>query len=357
MATRRCFFIAPLEPPGSEIVRRSERLYQFVVQPAAHDAGYEPVRADGRSGPGPITAPFIRLLLDADVVVADLSRQSPTVMYAIGIRHATGRPVIHLASDGDPVPFDVASVRTIVYDLTTPAGAAPAYEQLTRALRDVDGEAVMESPVTAAMAVDRLDLVVRSPEERSTGVDSAVVDAVRALDSRLANIERRLPLAPDAPQVPQYSRKIFIVHGHDEGLKNELARFLSTLEFEPVILHEQPDRGQTIFSKLDREMRDVGFAFILLTPDDVGAVAAQRDALQPRARQNVVFEHGFFAGYLSPARVCGILRGDVELPSDLHGVVYKTVAVTGSFASIAFELAKELKAAGYIVDANRLLPV
>ncbi len=148
---------------------------------------------------------------------------------------------------------------------------------------------------------------------------------------------------------------MFIVHGHDAVLKNELARLLEKLDFVPIILHEQPDRGQTIIQKLGREITDVGFAFVVLTPDDVGAVATDPSSLKPRARQNVVFEHGLFSGQLSQSRVCAIRRGDVEIPSDLHGVVYKTVPVGGSVASIALEVVNELKAAGYVVDANRLL--
>jgi predicted nucleotide-binding protein len=129
---------------------------------------------------------------------------------------------------------------------------------------------------------------------------------------------------------------------------------LVTLDFEPVILHEQPDRGQTIFSKLKVEMADVGFAFVLLTPDDVGSIATEANQ-KPRARQNVVFEHGLFAGLLQPNRVCAIRRGEVEIPSDLHGVLYKTVPEGETLRSIALEISNELKAAGYILDVNKLL--
>jgi predicted nucleotide-binding protein len=126
------------------------------------------------------------------------------------------------------------------------------------------------------------------------------------------------------------------------------------LQFEPVILHELADRGDTIFAKLTGEMSDVGFAFVLLTPDDVGGLGPASAALRPRARQNVVFEHGLFVGHLRSDRVCAITKGEVELRSDLHGVLYKPIHSGGSVAAITFDIVKELRAAGYDVDANRL---
>lgn len=118
-------------------------------------------------------------------------------------------------------------------------------------------------------------------------------------------------------------------------------------------MHERPDGGKTIYSKLLGEANDVGYAFILLTPDDRGGEVTS-DTLMPRARQNVVFEHGLFAGYLSPERVCAIVRGSVEIPSDLSGVIYKHVPDGSSLTSIALDIARELRAAGYILDMNKL---
>lgn len=156
-------------------------------------------------------------------------------------------------------------------------------------------------------------------------------------------------------------RRVFIVHGRQaEDLKNELARILERLQFEPVILHEQPDKGQTIISKLNTEMADVGFAFVIYTSDDVGSLASevtQVTDLRGRARQNVVLEHGLFIGHLSAARVCAIRTGDVEIPADLQGVLFKNVPLGGDIRSISLELANELRAAGYALDVNRLLSV
>ncbi len=98
---------------------------------------------------------------------------------------------------------------------------------------------------------------------------------------------------------------------------------------------------------------DVGFAVVLLTPDDQGGLAeAATDQLQPRARQNVIFELGYFIGRLSRARVCPLYVAGVEIPSDYSGVVFVPLDDAGMWR---MQLAKELKAAGFDVDMNRAL--
>ena len=157
-----------------------------------------------------------------------------------------------------------------------------------------------------------------------------------------------------APESKSFSRRIFIVHGHDVGLKNELARFLDRLQFKPVILHELADKGRAILSKLQTELADIGYVFVLLTPDDVGAVVSKVKSQKKRARQNVLFEYGLLIGLLGADRVCAILKGDIEVPSDLSGILFKRLDETGTLDSIAVGLVKELKEAGYEVDANKL---
>ncbi|MFM0005749.1 nucleotide-binding protein [Paraburkholderia dipogonis] len=143
------------------------------------------------------------------------------------------------------------------------------------------------------------------------------------------------------------SSKVFIVHGHDDGARQTVARFLEKLGFEPVILQEQANRGRTIIEKFE-EHSDVGFAVVLLTPDDEGR--AKGGGLQPRARQNVVLELGYFIGRLGRHRVCALKSGDLELPSDYQGVLWETMDAGGGWK---LSLARELKAAGHEVDLNK----
>lgn len=151
------------------------------------------------------------------------------------------------------------------------------------------------------------------------------------------------------------SRRIFIVHGHDGDSKNHLARLLQSLDFSPIILAEQPEKGQALLNKLNSQLRDVAYAFVLYTEDDLGASQREPDKLLPRARQNVLFEHGLLLGLLGNERLCVIVRGDVELPSDLKGIVTKKISKDSNIDSIAFDVAKELSAAGYDLDLNKLM--
>jgi predicted nucleotide-binding protein len=150
------------------------------------------------------------------------------------------------------------------------------------------------------------------------------------------------------------SNRIFIVHGHDEAMKQAVARTLERLGLEPIILHEQPNQGRTVIEKFT-DYSDVSFAVVLLSPDDMAYPRAQSPKeAKPRARQNVILELGFFLGQLGRNRVF-ILRQedkDFEMPSDYSGVVYTPYDSPGRWQ---FDLIKELKACGYDVDANKLL--
>jgi len=157
------------------------------------------------------------------------------------------------------------------------------------------------------------------------------------------------------PRSREPSRRIFIVHGHDAALKNQLARVLEILQFVPVILAEQAEKGQALISKLHSHLADVAYAIVLYTPDDVATSESLPNTNSPRARQNVVFEHGILLGLLGPERICTVVKDEVELPSDLQGIVTKVIKKDAGIETIAFDIAKELVAAGYQVDANRLL--
>ncbi len=143
-------------------------------------------------------------------------------------------------------------------------------------------------------------------------------------------------------------RKAFIVHGHDEATKFKTARFLEKLGFDAIILHEQANGGKTIIEKLEH-FTDVGFGIVLYTPDDVGEAVSKKNQLQPRARQNVVFEHGLLIGKLTRERVFPLVTDhSVELPGDIGGLVYL------SDRNWEIDLAREIKSLGYEVDLNSL---
>ena len=154
----------------------------------------------------------------------------------------------------------------------------------------------------------------------------------------------------NAPQ-STFGNEVFIVHGHDDEAKETVARFVENFGIEATILHEQANRGQTIPEKFEEHASEAGFAIILLTPDDVGASKDERDNLKPRARQNVVLELGYFWGKLGRERVCVLYKEEVELPSDMQGILYVPM---DNFDGWKQKLAREMKQAGLPIDLNKL---
>lgn len=157
-------------------------------------------------------------------------------------------------------------------------------------------------------------------------------------------------LAKAASSAPQ-GQKIFLVHGHNERFLQDCARFLEKLDQEVVVLREQPSKGRTIIEKFEQQAKDVGFAVVLLTGDDQGGPLTAPEELHSRARQNVIFELGYFIGRLGRSRVCALYESGVELPSDYSGVIYEELDVRGTWK---VQLARELREAGLLVDMNKL---
>jgi predicted nucleotide-binding protein len=173
--------------------------------------------------------------------------------------------------------------------------------------------------------------------------------AVESLQERLVEASS-LTTALDLTEPEKVlSRRVFVVHGHDDGPREAVARFLDHLGFEPIILHEQASGGRTIIEKIEH-CGDVGFAVVLLTPDDDGC--EKGGTPRPRARQNVIMELMYFIGRLGRDRVCALTCGDLELPSDFGGVVYVSFDANGGWK---LALSKELEAAGFDIDWNTVM--
>ncbi len=188
------------------------------------------------------------------------------------------------------------------------------------------------------------------------------IDDINNAIRRLESIRERLPLIPEPieqkSQITTSSNKpnvktkeVFIVHGTNQGLKDTVARYLSSIDLTPVILHEQPNLGATIIEKLERNSL-VGYAIVLLTGDDKSFSGDDSSSVTLRARQNVVFELGYFIGKLGREKVCALYSEGVELPSDFHGVVYIPFDKAGAWRLL---LTRELKASGIDIDLNKAI--
>ena len=182
--------------------------------------------------------------------------------------------------------------------------------------------------------------------EQAKGIIQSAVDA---LTEKLSESEDNFTKGCNGASLRSFdSKKVFVVHGHNKTVKQEVARTLENIGLTPIILAEQPDKGMTVIEKFESEGNDVGFAVVLLTADDRGRKNRAR-TMQARARQNVVFEMGYFMALLGRERVMLLLQPAVEEPSDLKGVVYTPLDKDGAWKN---RLVKELREQGYDVSSD-----
>lgn len=211
----------------------------------------------------------------------------------------------------------------------------------------------MESPVGEMLDIGLKMYVIGNEQDKFNKAKSHIIGALTtALDGIQEGFPTRSPIG-HSEIAAIASGRVFIVHGHDNELKTDLEVFLKNVGLDPIVLHREADQGATLLEKFERHS-DVGYAFILLTPDEVACTADQLSlaeserAMEERARPNVIFEFGFFVGRLGRSRVCCLYKGNVTLPSDLSGLVYKKV--TNSIEDQGYSLIKELRAAGYAIN-------
>lgn len=146
-------------------------------------------------------------------------------------------------------------------------------------------------------------------------------------------------------QLLHTKKKVFIVHGRDNGAKQEVSRHIESLGLEAIILHEQASGGMTIIEKIEHYSNEADFALVLYTACDHGR-GVHETKLHPknRARQNVVFEHGYLMAKLGRKNVCALVKGTIETPNDINGVVYVGLDAAGAWKT---DVNKELKQCGY----------
>jgi len=207
------------------------------------------------------------------------------------------------------------------------------------------------APLNMLKAGDHVQLLGNGPDEFQLA-KSYYQGALKAA-SHILDEDAFEELRGESTGPLELSNRVFVVHGHNDSIKSELEVLLTSLGLEPIVLHRQPDQGRTVIEKFE-QYSDVGFVFVLLTPDEVAYLVSQEQVpdaervKERRARPNVIFEFGFFVGRLGRARVCCLHTGSVVLPSDLAGVIYKSFSTR--VEEVGYAIIRELQAAGYTID-------
>jgi len=177
---KQCFVIGPIGDMGSETRKRSDQILKHILRPVTEPLGYAVTRADMLPTPGIITSQIVKRLIDSDLVIADLTDRNPNVFYELAVRHAYRRPVIQISKFGDVLPFDVATNRTIQFDITDLDSVDRCRAELASQIQAIEkGDWTVQSPIS--MVEDRIALQDSSdPLQRANADILAAMEQLRA---------------------------------------------------------------------------------------------------------------------------------------------------------------------------------
>lgn len=169
MSEQTCFVISPIGEEKSETRENADLVLKHIIRPAVSEAGFKVERADEIDKSGIITNQIIQYVLESDLVVADLSGRNPNVFYELALRHAARKPLIQIIRKGEELPFDVAAMRTIRYDLDL-EGAEKAKSEISSYIASLTGAKEVESPVSMAIDVYKSSSADGSVEAQVTKI-------------------------------------------------------------------------------------------------------------------------------------------------------------------------------------------
>lgn len=234
-----CFVIAPIGTENSETRKRSDQVFRHIIEPVAKEHGYKAMRADQMSKPGSITTQIVDQILNAELVVADLTGHNANVLYELAIRHVVRKPVVQMIQSGEGLPFDIAAQRTIQLDHKDLDSVEAAKIELSKQITSVEKDVTqVDSPVSVAVDLSALK---SSPKPTDTTLVELVslVNEVKALLTRQTQEEQRAKVVEaimnattptlDSKQLTQ--RELIILNWVKSGKTNwEIAQILGVAE-------------------------------------------------------------------------------------------------------------------------------
>jgi hypothetical protein len=208
-----CFVISPIGEPDTLIRKRSDQVLKYIIKPAAEECGFKTLRADEIPQPGIITSQVIQHIIEADMVVADLTGRNPNVFYELAIRHAIRRPYVQLIDQNEPLPFDVAGLGTIQFNYQDLESADFAKNEIIKQMRSMIGtDAQVVSPITIAVDLSTLKKS-DNPQDRHFG---ELLTAMSEIKQQLSLLQRPVSipasLAASSPYQVKVSDGMYEVH-------------------------------------------------------------------------------------------------------------------------------------------------
>ncbi|HUG13971.1 MAG TPA: hypothetical protein VMM78_03040 [Thermomicrobiales bacterium] len=194
-AIPKCFIISPIGQPESEARRRSDKVPRHIIEPIVDQCGYTPIRADKIDAPEMITNQIIRLVVESDIVIADLTGHNPNVMYELVIRHSTRKPAIHVLAKGEQLPFDIGGNRTIFVDHSDLGSAADCRSELINQIKVIEKDPdAVDNPITISFDL----MAMKASEGPVDHTLAAMAESIQDIQAQM----RRLRVRPTR-QMPQ----------------------------------------------------------------------------------------------------------------------------------------------------------
>ncbi len=224
--TKTCFIVTPIGSDESDTRRSAQGVIDSVIKPTLEKLGYDVKVAHEMFQAGSITTQVIELLLEADMVVANLTELNPNVMYELAVRHAKRKPVVAIVEKGTRLPFDLAEERTLFYtnDMLGVFELAPRLEQAVL-LASLDKEP--DNPIYRTVE----SLIMKQMAE--TDSQRYVIEKLIQMESRLEQLSSRtteptlIPRRRTGPKGSPDRMFPIAAWGHEESLNSFLKDVLS----------------------------------------------------------------------------------------------------------------------------------
>jgi hypothetical protein len=166
-----CFVIAPIGATGSDTRSRSDKIFQHIISPVVTECGYEPLRTDFDTRPGMIGRQIINYLVDAELVIADLTGHNANVFYELAIRHMVKKPIVQLMQDGERLPVDLIQSRTIFVDHKDLDSVAKCKTDLADQILAVEKDpSLVDNPISETFLLKALEQSTNPAERRDADI-------------------------------------------------------------------------------------------------------------------------------------------------------------------------------------------
>jgi len=281
---QRCFVISPIGKEGTEIRQRSDLLLLHIVKPVLEKNGYDVIRADNLSQPGIITNQIIDELIEADLVIADLTSHNPNVFYELAVRHAMEKPIIHMIEWGQDLPFDIANFRTIFYGIRVDQAEKAKFDLESQVSSIINRSFVPNNPIISAKRFADIQKNLKS--EVKTNTQDALLlllNQVSTLNSKFEKLNLQVQKEKDLAQtnvrslneiseIRQIEREMLKLSTERADILsrlNKIDKKIPTLKSEKDIIQIQSQKNelQNKLSEIDNEIGSRGDIYEILMRD------------------------------------------------------------------------------------------